>query len=146
MKIYELQNLLTPSLPATTGSILEPLDSFLYRAMSSPNSAVHHCDFKPTNPSTRKEGRNEGRQEKIYSPECKKRFQICRQYISRIHNSTGAATKFLPTGRHICSRMRLLAHRSSCMQVQCLLLPSWLQPASGQNHKVEIQAMREIRT
>jgi hypothetical protein len=57
MKIYELQNLLTPSLPATTGSILEPLDSFLYRAMSSPNSAVHHCDFKPTNPSARKEDR-----------------------------------------------------------------------------------------
>jgi len=75
MKIYELQNLLTPSLPATTGSILEPLDSFLYRAMSSPNSAVHHCDFKPTNPSTRKEGRNEGRQEKIYSPECKRDFK-----------------------------------------------------------------------
>jgi hypothetical protein len=25
--------------------------------MSSPNSAVHHCDFKPTNPSTRKEDR-----------------------------------------------------------------------------------------
>jgi len=49
--------LLTPFLPATTGSILEPLDSFLYRAMSSPNSAVHHCDFKPTNPSTRKEDR-----------------------------------------------------------------------------------------
>ncbi len=142
MKIYELQNLLTPSLPATTGSIVEPLDSFLYRAMSSPNSAVHHCDFKPTNPSTRKEGR----QEKIYSPECKKRFQIHRQHISRIHSLTGDATKFLPTGKHICSRMGLLAHRSSCMQVQCLLLPSWLQPASGQNHKVEIQAMREIRT
>jgi hypothetical protein len=59
---------------------------------------------------------------------------------------TGAATKFLPTGRHICSRMGWLAHHSSCMQVQFLLPPSWLQPASGQNHKVEIQAMSEIRT
>jgi hypothetical protein len=57
MKIYELQNLLTPSLPATTGSIVEPLDYFLYRATSSLNSTVHHYNFKPTNPSTRKEDR-----------------------------------------------------------------------------------------
>lgn len=60
MKIYELQNLLTPSLPATTGSILEPLDSFLYRAMSSPNSSVHQT-HKPIYKEGRKEWRKTGK-------------------------------------------------------------------------------------